>query len=361
METRATPKRRRRGRDRRRRADRAREELEKVIVELEEEMLAAAEELRFEEAGADPRRAQGAAPRPRGPDRLSRLPTTTGGNANRAATVRPPLGSASVSALGDLSAALLPPEAGGPSPERVATRARTLIDAMPGSSRAGLGAALVGLEAASLTRYGHSLGRIEPGRRSALLRSLSASGAFGAGAVDALKAVVLMAAGAEEYAAEIHATATRLPPVIADPPLNLVGAAELGPAACDAIVIGSGAGGAFAARELARAGLDVLVLEEGEHWDSARLRSAGPLQRFASLYRDGGATMALGTPPIALPLGRAVGGTTVVNSGHLLPAAGRGDRALARRARERARRGTATRPAWPRSRARSASARCRPR
>ena len=49
-----------------------REQLEKVVVELEEEMLAAAEDLRFEEAAPDPRRAQGAAPRPRGPDGLSR-------------------------------------------------------------------------------------------------------------------------------------------------------------------------------------------------------------------------------------------------------------------------------------------------
>ncbi len=40
-------------------------ELERTIVALEEEMLAAADDLRFEEAGAHPRRAEGAAPRPR--------------------------------------------------------------------------------------------------------------------------------------------------------------------------------------------------------------------------------------------------------------------------------------------------------
>ncbi|HEX5146568.1 MAG TPA: GMC family oxidoreductase N-terminal domain-containing protein, partial [Conexibacter sp.] len=36
---------------------------------------------------------------------------------------------------------------------------------------------------------------------------------------------------------------------------------------------------------------------------------------LARLYRDGGQTTTLGTPPILLPLGRGLGGTTLVNSG----------------------------------------------
>ena len=36
---------------------------------------------------------------------------------------------------------------------------------------------------------------------------------------------------------------------------------------------------------------------------------------LARLYRDGGQTATLGTPPILLPLGRGLGGTTLVNSG----------------------------------------------
>jgi choline dehydrogenase-like flavoprotein len=36
---------------------------------------------------------------------------------------------------------------------------------------------------------------------------------------------------------------------------------------------------------------------------------------LARLYRDGGQTVTLGNPPIALPLGRGLGGTTLVNSG----------------------------------------------
>ena len=66
---------------------------------------------------------------------------------------------------------------------------------------------------------------------------------------------------------------------------------------------------------MVRAGLDVLIVEEGERWTSGRIRTTHPLERFASLYRDAGSTIALGFPPIALPTGCAVGGTTVVNSG----------------------------------------------
>ena len=36
---------------------------------------------------------------------------------------------------------------------------------------------------------------------------------------------------------------------------------------------------------------------------------------LAQLYRDGGQTLTLGNPPIGLPLGRGIGGTTLVNSG----------------------------------------------
>ena len=220
-----------------------------------------------------------------------------------------------MSALGDLSAALLPPEAGGPSPERVAGVARTLLDRMPRRQRAAIAAGLIGTEAVALARTGRTLGRLPHERRAELLRGLAGLGPSAVAALDGLKTIVMLAAGADGHAEEIREAGTREAPVRPDPPLAIVPGEELGPLACDAVVVGSGAGGAFAARELARAGLDVLVIEEGERWDSARIRDAHPLERFASLYRDAGATFALGTPPIALPIGRAVGGTTVVNSG----------------------------------------------
>ena len=84
--------------------------------------------------------------------------------------------------------------------------------------------------------------------------------------------------------------------------------------ACDVAVIGSGAGGAVAATVLAEAGLDVVVLEQGPHVDRHAYPS-DPLEALRLLYRDSGMTIARGRPAIPVPVGRAVGGTTVINSG----------------------------------------------
>lgn len=219
-----------------------------------------------------------------------------------------------MSALGDVAAALLPPEAGGPDPERIASLSRRMVRRMPTASQAGLGAALVGLEAFSVARTGRTLGSLSPERREAVLRRFAKAG--GGPVVDALKAIVLLAHGSDAFAEEIRTVGNAQEPVRPDPPLDLVPAAEWpAEARCDVVVVGSGAGGAFAARALARAGLETVIVEEGERWTAERISAQGPLDRFSSIYRDGGTTTAIGNPPIALPLGRAVGGTTVVNSG----------------------------------------------
>jgi choline dehydrogenase-like flavoprotein len=83
---------------------------------------------------------------------------------------------------------------------------------------------------------------------------------------------------------------------------------------CDVVVVGSGAGGAVAAAVLAEAGLDVVVLEAGQYLDRESYPK-DPLEAIESLYRDNGLTVAEGRPAIPVPIGRAVGGTTVINSG----------------------------------------------
>ena len=87
----------------------------------------------------------------------------------------------------------------------------------------------------------------------------------------------------------------------------------------DVVIIGSGAGGAVAGYELAEAGLSVIILEEGSYYTAKDWRYWKPHESFRRLYRDYGLTVALGKtfsdPPVPFPLGRVVGGTTVVNSG----------------------------------------------
>ena len=83
---------------------------------------------------------------------------------------------------------------------------------------------------------------------------------------------------------------------------------------CAVVIVGSGAGGATMAAELADAGIDVVMVEEGGyHPTESFTAEAGRALR--TLYRDGGAGLALGKPPVLFSEGRCVGGSTVVNGG----------------------------------------------
>ena len=59
--------------------------------------------------------------------------------------------------------------------------------------------------------------------------------------------------------------------------------------------------GAAAAATLAEAGLDVVVLEAGGHYDRDSYPS-DPLDAIAGLYRDAGLTVAEGRPPVPVPV-----------------------------------------------------------
>jgi choline dehydrogenase-like flavoprotein len=90
---------------------------------------------------------------------------------------------------------------------------------------------------------------------------------------------------------------------------------------CDVVIVGSGAGGAAAAATLAEAGVDVVVLEAGGHF-TRESYPREPIEAITTLYRDAGLTVAEGHPPIPVPVARAVGGTTVINSGTCFRAPG---------------------------------------
>jgi choline dehydrogenase-like flavoprotein len=82
----------------------------------------------------------------------------------------------------------------------------------------------------------------------------------------------------------------------------------------DACVIGTGAGGAPVAKELAEGGMTVAMLEEGDRFTTDDF-TARPREMMARLYRDAGNTVTIGNAPIVLPLGKSVGGSTLINSG----------------------------------------------
>ena len=129
---------------------------------------------------------------------------------------------------------------------------------------------------------------------------------------------------AERWAGEIDAHAAAL--LAPDPllpgrapssrPGRFISASALpaGELECDAVVVGSGAGGSVVAAELSEAGWDVVVLEEGPHVATEQFGSRA-LDAFRTLYRDAGLSFMLGRPPVSFAEGRCVGGSTTVNGG----------------------------------------------
>ena len=82
----------------------------------------------------------------------------------------------------------------------------------------------------------------------------------------------------------------------------------------DVCVIGSGAGGAVMAKELAERGAAVVVLEEGGAY--FRESFTGVIKdSMAQLYRNLGVDATAGVPSVIVPTGKCLGGTTVINMG----------------------------------------------
>lgn len=90
--------------------------------------------------------------------------------------------------------------------------------------------------------------------------------------------------------------------------------------AADFVIIGSGAAGATAARVLTEAGRDVVVLEEGPHVPTERLRS-DMYMTFRRVWRDMGLQVAEGRAFTPVLQGSCVGGTTTINGAiiHRMP------------------------------------------
>lgn len=82
---------------------------------------------------------------------------------------------------------------------------------------------------------------------------------------------------------------------------------------CDVVVVGTGAGGAVVAKELAERGVAVLLVEEGEYNTRKDfVRRSMPATK--KLYKNRGITGVVGNCAIPIPLGVGVGGSTTINS-----------------------------------------------
>jgi len=86
----------------------------------------------------------------------------------------------------------------------------------------------------------------------------------------------------------------------------------------DVVIIGTGAGGAIAARVLAERGLSVIALEEGPHITAKEHGAMRPTQSLRNVWRDGGMTFTapIGDSPVVnVTMGKVVGGSSMVTGG----------------------------------------------
>ena len=203
-----------------------------------------------------------------------------------------------------------------------AERAAELIDRLPWMLRRAVDAQLALVERLpALSRRRTPFSRLDLHERERVVARLEGLPGSLAEATTALELLMVLAyTGTPEVAAALGVEQGQLIPLTsALPPAtrlptrqgaDLEGLDE----AFDVVIVGSGAGGSPVARELARAGWSVAVVEEGRAVN--RDDFTGPeIDRMRLLWRDGAATFTVGRPSILMPLGRAIGGSTVGNSG----------------------------------------------
>jgi len=80
----------------------------------------------------------------------------------------------------------------------------------------------------------------------------------------------------------------------------------------DAVVIGSGPGGAACAAVLAESGAKVAIVEEGD-WINTENSPTNLASSFKNYYRDNGTSAFIGSPPTPFLQGCAVGGSSTIN------------------------------------------------
>ncbi|OOK69615.1 hypothetical protein BZL29_6493 [Mycobacterium kansasii] len=147
-------------------------------------------------------------------------------------------------AVAAFGTALLPPEHGGPAPAQFVERVGRYVEQLPATQRFAVRAGVLSLAAASYLTTGRSLPRLNPADRARVLGRIAAVGPDMGAAVEGLKAIVLLANGADAYADELLARAQGHDPARPDAALTVTSSTD-SPAVVttDAVIVGSGAGG----------------------------------------------------------------------------------------------------------------------
>lgn len=201
-------------------------------------------------------------------------------------------------------------------------RVERLMRAMPWDHQLGVRLALAAFDGLAVLRLGRPFGRLSAEKQAAWLDAWAESrrAPFRLGARLLLTVVKPCHVARREVTAAMEFPAGRhddaeVSNVVDFPVERMVTSIPADrEVRCEVVVVGTGAGGAVVAAELAQRGVDVVLVEEGRLFEAREL-GRDPLGTLTDAYRDGGSTVALGRPSIPMPLGNTVGGTTTVNSG----------------------------------------------
>jgi len=202
---------------------------------------------------------------------------------------------------------------------RTAEKAARFVGTLPATLSTGFSALLVALEVWSRARTGSRFDALPLGRRLAVLESWEGTEAGRLGLRALTTPIKLAHFDDPEIFRSLGCRYAIDPPTVERPrwQSQITDARDLGDGEtleCDVVVVGTGAGGAPVAQALAERGHAVLLIEEGAYFTREDFTGKGP-EMLAKLYRRAGATVSVGNTVIPIPVGRGVGGTTLINAG----------------------------------------------
>jgi hypothetical protein len=203
-------------------------------------------------------------------------------------------------------------------------KVEAFVASMGGSVQTGFRALLAAIDASAYGRYLRPLARLDQDRRERLLESWRSSDVLRRTLFRMLMTPLKIAHYEDGAFYQAIGCVFESPPAQSEKPRwmteRVARAADLEAdeeIECDVVVVGTGAGGAVVARELAERGHAVVLLEEGEYFTRGDFGGRW-VEMQRKLYRDMGATVTVGNTAIPIPVGMTVGGTTTINSGTCL-------------------------------------------